>query len=93
MKTLQFNNSLSSSTFPNALKYANATPVLKIDDKINNGNYRQISILPTVSKIYERLKLSNILDKTKCIRNLINFFQNSSVVFKKVLILSTASSQ
>ena len=50
-----FNNSLSSSTFPTALKYADVKPVFKKDDKTNKGNYRPISILPTLSKVYERL--------------------------------------
>ena len=36
-----------------------------------------------MSKIYERLKLSNILDKTKCIRNLINFFSKFQCGFQK----------
>ena len=50
-----FNNSLSSSTFPTALKYADVKPVFKNDDKTNKENYRPISILPTLSKVYERL--------------------------------------
>ena len=50
-----FNNSLSSSTFSTALKYADFKPVLKKDDKTNKENYRPISILPTLSKVYERL--------------------------------------
>ena len=50
-----FNNSLSSSTFPNALKYADVKPVFKKDDKTNKENYRPISILPTLSKVYGRL--------------------------------------
>ena len=50
-----FNNSLSSSTFPTALKYANVKPVFKKDDKTDKENYRPISILPTLSKVYERL--------------------------------------
>ena len=49
-----FNNSLSSSTFPTALKYADVEPVFKKDDKTNKKNYRPISILPTLSKVYER---------------------------------------
>ena len=47
-----FSNSLSSSTFPTALKYANVKPVFKKDDKTNKENYRPISILPTLSKVY-----------------------------------------
>ena len=50
-----FNNSLSSSIFPTGLKYADIIPVFKKDDKTNKENYRPISILPNLSKIYERL--------------------------------------
>ena len=50
-----FNNSLSSSTFPTALKYADVKPVFKKDDKTDKENYRPTSILPTLSKVYERL--------------------------------------
>ena len=50
-----FSNLLSSSTFPTALKYADVKPVFKKDDKTDTENYRPISILPTLSKLYERL--------------------------------------
>ena len=50
-----FNNSLSSPTFPTALKYPDVKPVFKKDDKTVNENYRLISILPTLSKVYERV--------------------------------------
>ena len=50
-----FNSSLSSSTFPTALKYADVNPVFKKDDKSDKENYRPISILPILSKVYQRL--------------------------------------
>ena len=49
------NNSLSSSTFPTALKYADVEPVFKKDGKTDKEIYRPISILPNLSKAYERL--------------------------------------
>ena len=49
-----FNNSLSSSTFSTVLKYANAKHVFRKDDKTDKKSYRPISILPTLSKVYER---------------------------------------
>ena len=39
-----FNNSLSSSIFSTALKYADIKPVSKKDDKTDKENYRSISI-------------------------------------------------
>ena len=50
-----FNNSLSSSAFPTALKYADVRPIFKKDDQTDKENYRPISILPTLSKVYKRL--------------------------------------
>ena len=36
-----FNNSLSCSAFPTAIKYAKATPIHKMGDKTDKENYRQ----------------------------------------------------
>ena len=49
-----FNNSLFSNEFPKYLKKADITPVFKKDEKFVKTKYRPVSILPTVSKIYER---------------------------------------
>ena len=46
-----FNNALSSSQYPNGLKYADVTPVFKKGDKSDKSNYRPISILPNLSKV------------------------------------------
>ena len=55
-----FNNSLSCSTFPAAMKYAEVTPIHKKGDKTDKENYRPISILPDLSKVYERLMYNQI---------------------------------
>ena len=55
-----FNNSLSCSTFPTAMKYAEVTPIHKKDDKTDKENYCPIGILPNVSKVYERLMYNQI---------------------------------
>ena len=49
-----FNNSLFSSNFPSHLKNATITPIFKKKDRDNVENYRPVSILPNLSKIYER---------------------------------------
>ena len=68
-----FNNALSSSQYPNGLKYADVTPVFKKDDKSDKSNYRPISILPNLSKVYERIMqnqiypyLNKIFSKYQC---------------------------
>ena len=51
--TLIINQSLKSGIFPNQLKIAKVTPIYKKDDKKVITNYRPISVLPVVSKVFE----------------------------------------
>ena len=55
-----FNNALSSSQYPNGLKYADVMPVFKKDDKSDKSNYQSISIPLTFSKAYERIMQNHI---------------------------------
>ena len=49
-----YDNAKSSCDFPNPLKVGIVTPVHKKGEKTNKENYRPISILPTVSKVFEK---------------------------------------
>ena len=49
-----FNNSVEHSSFPDELKLADVSSLFKKDVKTFKGNYRPISVLPTVSKVFER---------------------------------------
>ena len=49
-----YNESNRTSNFPNQLKLADVTPAHKKNERIIKGNYRNVSILPPVSKIYEK---------------------------------------
>ena len=49
-----FNNSLSSSTVPTALEYADVKPVFKKHGKTDKENCRPTSVFPTLSKVCER---------------------------------------
>ena len=40
--------------FPTSLKFGNITPVYKNGSKNSKENYRAVSILPNIFKIYER---------------------------------------
>ena len=42
------------------MKYADVTPIHKKDDKTDKESYRLISILPNLSKVYERLMYNQI---------------------------------
>ena len=50
-----FNFSLVQGVFPDSCKIAKVTPVHKSGDKAALNNYRPISVLPSVSKILEKL--------------------------------------
>ena len=47
------NHSFATSAFPNRLKEAQVIPVYKKKDPLDNQNYRPISILPFISKLFE----------------------------------------
>ena len=48
------NLSFETATFPDIWKIARVTPIYKSGDKSVQLNYRPISVLPVISKIYER---------------------------------------
>ena len=51
--TLIVNQCLTTGIFPNKLKIAKVVPVFKKGDKDLLNNYRPISMLPSISKIFE----------------------------------------
>ena len=55
-----FNNSIYQSEFPSILKLANITPVFKKGDRNSKENYRPVSILSNISKIFERCMFRQI---------------------------------
>ena len=50
-----FNGFIETSSFPDSMKNADVTPIFKKDDNMNKVNYRPISLLPTIAKVFERL--------------------------------------
>ena len=46
---------MNSSVFDSGLKSADVTPVFRSDDVTDKKNYRPISVLPVVSKLFERV--------------------------------------
>ena len=53
--TPDLNRCIANGTFPINLKYADITPIFKKNVRLLKINYRPVSILPTVSKIYEKI--------------------------------------
>lgn len=58
--TLTINQSLKTGIFPSKLKISKIIPLFKKDDKHSITNYRPISLLPAISKIFEKIILTQI---------------------------------
>ena len=50
-----FNETVTKGVFPDNLKLADVTLAFKKDDLFDRKNYRPFSVLPIISKIYEKL--------------------------------------
>ena len=55
-----FNQALTTREFPSNLKNADATPVFKKNNPLCKENYRPISVLPIISKVFEKLMQNQI---------------------------------
>ena len=51
---IEFDESLKLNRFPHSMKSANIKPVFKKNDRTDKSNYRPVSILPNLSKVFER---------------------------------------
>jgi hypothetical protein len=63
---------LSSGTFPTRLKFAELKPLCKKGERMDISNYRPISLLPSYSKIFEKIifrRLLKYLDYNKILAN------------------------
>ena len=56
------NEIITQKGFPNNFKLADVTPVFKKEDAFLLKNYKPVSVLPVVSKIYERIMQKQILE-------------------------------
>ncbi|MCP4485226.1 MAG: reverse transcriptase family protein, partial [Flavobacteriaceae bacterium] len=50
-----FNTSIQTSQFPKVWKVARVTPIFKGGEKTDKSNYRPISVLPVISRLFEKL--------------------------------------
>jgi hypothetical protein len=58
---LIYNNSVSEGVFPDLMKCSKVIPLFKSGESSDLTNYRPISILPVLSKVYEKLMLNSLL--------------------------------
>ncbi len=56
-----YNNSKNNNTYPANLKLADVTPIHKKDETTSMKNYRPVSLIPIVSKLFERDMYNQIL--------------------------------
>ena len=56
------NSCINNCYFPEKLKWADITPIHKKGSTLDHENYRPISILPTFSKVFERIIFDQIND-------------------------------
>ena len=62
VETLQqlFNQVMTTRKFPSNLKIADVTPVFKKNNQLSKENYRPVSVLPIISKLFEKLMQNQI---------------------------------
>ena len=56
------NQIIHTGVFPRQLKIARVKPLFKKGDQSNFSNYRPISLLPSISKIYEQVMAAQLID-------------------------------
>ena len=71
------NNCMMSCTFPDIMKKAEVSPIYKKSDNLDKGNYRPVSILTTLSKLYESI----MNDQLVC--HFASIFNNLLSAFRK----------
>ena len=84
--SLIINQSLNTGIFPDKLKKAKVIPIYKKDDEKVLNNYRPISLLPVLSKVFEKVVYCQLYDYFV----LHNIFYRSQHGFKKLHSTETA---
>ena len=77
--------SVTNLAFPSVLKQANTTPVFKKGERYSKDNYRPVSILPNVCKIFERSMFRQINKYMDA------FYQDTSVVLERATVHNNVS--
>lgn len=89
---LLFNNCVAHGIFPDCFKVSKIIPIFKKGDKQSVENYRPISIIPVVAKIFEKLvkkRLIDYLESYKIINsNQYGFRKNKSTIDALIRIVN-----
>ena len=63
------NKSIETEYFPDSLKLVNVAPVFKKEDSFDKSNYRPVSILPLLSKVYGKVIYNQLFGYSKSFLN------------------------
>ena len=74
------NLSLSEGVFPMELKLANVIPLYKADDAFEFNNYRPVSLLCVISKVFEKVMYNRLIDFLETF----SILNNSQFGFRKM---------
>ena len=55
-----FNYCIRTSTLPSDWKMSNVTPIHKKDEVTDKNNYRPVSVLPAISKLFEKVMFDQL---------------------------------
>ena len=88
-----FNSIIKEAVYPDCLKVANVTPIIKSGNKQDASNYRPISVLSSVNKIFERLLFNRLTSFVEChhilLPNQFGFVANRCISDAFFTLLST----
>ncbi|XP_073947822.1 uncharacterized protein [Choristoneura fumiferana] len=56
-----FNKCIDDGVFPDLMKYSKVIPLFKAGSSSDPGNFRPISVLPVLSKVFEKIMLNQLL--------------------------------
>ena len=63
--SILFNKCIAKGTFPDAWKQANVIPLFKKGDMTQCNNYRPVSLLPCISKVFEKIIFQHLFSYLK----------------------------
>ena len=82
------NESITEGTFPSKLKLAEVTPVFKKLDCMNKENYRAVSLLSHMSKVFETILYNQLNDFIKYkLSNILTGFREGHCAQHSLLIM------
>ena len=89
--TFIINDCLEKGIFPDDLKLADVSPIFKKEDSFKKENYRPVSILPHMSKVFERILYKQIdtFMTTKFSPYLCGFRKNHNAQYSLLKMIET----